>query len=206
MLALGRCALSSAMPHNVFRYSMVCGYFIWLKARCVRRKRWRAIPFVGSLPGRNRLDPQPLIRSSPANRFQPTQLLVPQPRLPGSLPSLNRFIATWLPSSFLPGPTTRPESLLAGWIIPLPNPLPPRELGWPSAPCDRHCWLPRCSAPFLESRLACAFRYSDSLHYGNIAGQGVFFKSQGYPQTFLTIPRSFSAVHLLHTGFAQRSR
>src|SRR4249919_1187476 len=79
-----------------------------------------------------RLVPQPLIRPSPVTRLRPTQLLVLLPRLPGSHPSLNRFIATWLPSSFLPGPTTRPEGLLAGWIIPLPNPLPPRELGWPS--------------------------------------------------------------------------
>ena len=153
-----------------------------------------------------RLVPQPLIRSSPVARLQPIQLLVQLPRLPGSLPSLNRFAATWLPSPFLPGPTTRPEGLLAGWIIPLPNPLPPRELGWPSDPCDLHCWLPRCSAPFLEFRLACAFRYSGSLLQLKIAGQEVFLKSQGYPQTFLTIPRSFSPVHLLHTGFAQSSR
>ena len=153
-----------------------------------------------------RLVPRPLIWSSPANRFQPTQLLVPQPRLPGSLPSLNRFIATWLPSPFLPGPTAQPEGLPAEWIISLPNPLPPRELGWPSDPCDLPCRLPRCSAPFLEFRLACAFRYSGSLLHVNIAGQAVFLKSQGYPQTFLRIPRSFSSVHLLHTGFAQSSR
>ena len=131
-----------------------------------------------------RLVPQPLIRSSPVARLQPTQLLVPLPRLPGSLPSLNRFTATWLPSPLLPGPTTRPEDLLAGWIIPLPNPLPPRELGWPSDPCDLPCGLPRCSAPFLEFRLACALRYSASLLHCKIAGQAVFLKSQGYPQTF----------------------
>ena len=150
--------------------------------------------------------PRPLIRSSPANRFQPIQLLVPQPRLPGSLPSLNRFIATWLPSSFLPGPTAQPEGLPAEWITPLPNPLSPRELGWPSDPCDLPCRLPRCSAPFLEFRLACAFRYWGSLLHVNLPGQEVFLKSQGYPQTLLGIPRSFSAVPLLHTGFAQRSR
>ena len=92
-----------------------------------------------------------------------------------------------------------------GWIISLPNPLSPRELGWPSDPCDLPCRLPRCSAPFLELRLACAFRYSGSLLHLKIAGQAVFLKSQGYPQTFLTIPRSFSSVHVLHTGFAQRS-
>ena len=153
-----------------------------------------------------RLVPRPLIRSSPVTRLQPTQLLVPQPRSPGSLPSLNRFTAAWLPSPFLPGPTTQPEGLLAGWIIPLPNPLPPRELGWPSDPCDHPCGLPRCSAPFLEFRLACAFRYSVSLLHHKIPGQAVFFKSQGYPQTFLTIPRNFSSVHLLHTGVAQSSR
>ena len=163
-------------------------------------------PLLGSLPVCTARYPQPLIRSSPANRFQPIQLLVPQPRLPGSLPSLNRFLATWLPSSFLPGPTARPESLPAEWITPLPNPLSPRELGWPSDPCDRHSWLPRCSAPFLEFRLACALRYSGSLLQPKIPGQVVFFKSQGYPQTFLTIPRSFSSVHPLHTGFAQSSR
>jgi hypothetical protein len=153
-----------------------------------------------------RLVPQPLIRSSPANRLQPIQLLVPLPRLPGSLPSRDRLIATWLPSPLLPGPTVRPEDLPAEWIIPLPNPLPPRELGWPSVPRDHHCWQPRFPAPFLELRLACAFRYSGSLHSLKIPGQGVFLKSQGYPQTFLRIPRSFCSVHLLHTGFAQRSR
>ena len=157
--------------------------------------RWRAIPFVGFAPRLHGSLARPLIRSSPANRLQPTQLLVRQPRLPGSLPSLNRFVATWLPSSFLLGPTTRPEGLLAEWIIPLPNPLPPRELGWPSDPCDHLCGRPRCSAPFLEFRLACAFRYSCSLRPFNIPGQGVFLKSQGYPQTLLTIPRSFPAVH-----------
>jgi len=65
-----------------------------------------------------RLVPQPLIRSSPANRFQPIQLLVLLPRLPGSHPSLNRLAAIWLPSSFLPGPTTRPEGLLADGSFP----------------------------------------------------------------------------------------
>ena len=149
--------------------------------------------------------PQPLIRSSPVTRLQPIQLLVPLPRLPGSLPSRDRLVATWLPSPLLPGPTVRPEDLPAEWIIPLPNPLSPRELGWPSVPQDDHSWQPRFPAPFLEPRLACAFRYSGSLHQLKIAGQGVFLKSQGYPQTFLTIPRSFSTVHFLHTGFAQRS-
>lgn len=153
-----------------------------------------------------RLVPQPLIRSSPANRLQPIQLLVPQPRLPGSLPSRDRLVATWLPSPLLPSPTARPEDLPAEWIIPLPNPLSPRELGWPSVPRDDHCWQPRFPAPFLELRLACAFRYSGSLHSPKFPGQGVFLKSQGYPQTFLRIPRSFCSVHLLHTGFAQRSR
>jgi hypothetical protein len=153
-----------------------------------------------------RIVPRPQTRSSPVTRLQPFQLLVLLPRLPGSHPSLNRFLATWLPSPFIPGPTTRPEGLLAEWIIPLPNPLSPRELGWPSDPCDLHCWLPRCSAPFLEFRLACAFRYSASLLQLNIPGQAVFLKSQGYPQTLSRIPRSFPNVHLLHTGFAQSSR
>jgi hypothetical protein len=116
--------------------------------------RWRAIPFAEFTPRLHGSFPRPLIRSPPANRLQPTQLLVRQPRLPGSLPSLNRLVATWLPSPFFPGPATRPEGLLAGWIIPLPKPLSPRELGWPSDPCDNHSWLPRCSAPFLEFRLA----------------------------------------------------
>ena len=96
-----------------------------------------------------RFVPQPLIRSSPANRLQPTQLLVQLPRLPGSHPSRDRLVATWLPSPFLPGPTVRPEDLPAEWIIPLPNPLSPRELGWPSVPRDDHCWQPRFPAPFL---------------------------------------------------------
>lgn len=149
--------------------------------------------------------PQPLIRSSPVTRLQPFQLLVPQPRLPGSLPSRDRLAATWLPSPFLPGPTTRPEGLLADGSFPsrirfhLVNSVGP--------PILRHPLLAATvSAPFLEFRLACAFRYSGSLHHLKIAGQGVFLKSQGYPQTFLTIPRSFSTVHVLHTGFAQRSR
>ena len=153
--------------------------------------RWRAIPFAEFTPRLHGSFPRPLIRSRPANRLQPTQLLVPQPRLPGSLPSLNRLVAIWLPSSFFTGPATRPEGLLAGWIIPLPNSLSPRELGWPSDPCDNHSWLPRCSAPFLEFRLTCAPRYSGSLLQLKIAGQAVFLKSQGYPQTFLRIPRSF---------------
>ena len=149
---------------------------------------------------------QPLIRSSPVTRLQPTQLLVRQPRLPGSLPSLNRLAAVWLPSPFLPGSTARPEDLAAEWIIPLPGPLSPRELGWPAVLRDHHCWQPRFAAPFLELRLACAFRYSASLHQLKFPGQGVFLKSQGYPQTLFTIPRSFSPVHVLHTGFAQRPR
>ena len=167
--------------------------------------RWRAIPFVGSLPACTARSPttDSVFPGHPAPTNPAARSAT---RLPGSLPSLNRFTATWLPSPFLPGPTTRPEGLLAGWIIPLPNPLPPREPGWPSDPCDLPCGLPRCSAPFLEFRLACAFRYSGSLLQPKIPGQAVFLKSQGYPQTFLTIPRSFSHVHLLHTGFAQSSR
>jgi hypothetical protein len=103
--------------------------------------RWRAIPFAEFTPRLHGSFPRPLIRSPPANRLQPTQLLVPQPRSPGSLPSLNRLVAIWLPSSFFTGPTTRPEGLLAGWIISLPNSLSPRELGWPSDPATA---IPGC--------------------------------------------------------------
>jgi len=154
--------------------------------------------------------------SSPVARFRPQQrsrCALRSRRLPSCcfLRCDRRFRLPGCPVPLPQPPDRLPEGLLPGVKITLlPSPLPPREPGWPSAPRDRHCWLPRLAAPFLGFRLACAVRYEGHFAPHVCAGQEVFSVPTGlsagkgaYPQIFLVHP---PFTHRLYTGGRSATR
>jgi hypothetical protein len=106
-----------------------------------QRKRWRAIPLSAHSPVSRFLTPttDSTFPGHPVPIVPAARSATPVTRF-ASL--ADRLVATQLPRSSFPGPASTSEDPEAGWIIPLPAPLSPREPGWPSVPQDPHCWRP----------------------------------------------------------------
>ncbi len=109
--------------------------------------------FADELPGCP--VPSPTVKPLRFPRPPVSRRPLPPPRLPARLPGRPAH----LPSL----PVGSPEGSQRGFrTILLPAPLSPREPGWPSAPRDRHCWLPRLcgTVPRVPVGMRCPVRGS----------------------------------------------